>query len=410
MTSTSQRFSRFLTICTASLVLASTGCRDDDDSAVGPERTAGVDASAATTTTSLVFIQISGGGGHSCGITSDNKAYCWGANGSGELGTGSRDENDHLRPLLVSGGLSFRQVKAGLGFTCGVTLADRAYCWGFNGQGQLGDGTKINRFAPVPVAGGRSFHRISAGEFHACALTSGGAAFCWGENASGKLGDGTTTDRLTPVRVKSGGRLFGQVVAGWTHTCALGTDALGYCWGANFSGQLGDGTTTDRTVPVAIRGGRSLKQITAGERHSCAVTTGNAAYCWGYNQYGQIGDGTATFAGHRLHPVAVLGGLSFTAVFAGGFHTCGLTTTKLAYCWGYNAFGQLGDGTVTRRTTPVAVTGGRHFSGLSAGFSHTCAVTTDERAFCWGSNDSGRLGDGTAEVQRLVPAAVVGPS
>jgi len=105
----------------------------------------------------------------------------------------------------------------------------------------------------------------------------------------------------------------------------------------------------------------------------------------------------------------VLGGLSFTAVFAGGFHTCGITTTKLAYCWGSNAFGQLGDGTVTRRTTPVDVAGGRHFSGLSAGFSHTCAVTTDERAFCWGSNDSGRLGDGTAEVQRLVPVAVVGP-
>jgi len=124
MASVNQRFSLF-TVGAASLIVVAIACRSDDESALGPASP----AVTATAATPLVFIQISAGGAHSCGITSDNKAYCWGANGSGQLGTGSRDENDHDRPLRVSGGLSFRQVKAGLGFTCGVTLSDRAYCW-----------------------------------------------------------------------------------------------------------------------------------------------------------------------------------------------------------------------------------------------------------------------------------------
>jgi alpha-tubulin suppressor-like RCC1 family protein len=389
------------------LIVSVPGCHSDSDSPVEPEPTTAVLATAATP---LVFIQVSAGGTHSCGVTADNRAYCWGGNGFGELGIGARDEVDHPTPVPVTGGLTFRQVRAGLASTCGVTLTDRAYCWGDNGEGQVGDGSKTNRSSPVPVAGGRSFRRVSPGEFHTCAVTTSNVAFCWGNNASGRLGDGTMTNRLTPVRVQSGGRLFQQVVAGYTHSCALGTDGLGYCWGGNFSGQLGDGTTTDRTTPVAIKGGRSLLQISAGAQHNCAVTTGNAAYCWGSNHYGQIGDGTVGYSSRRVRPTAVLGGHAFTAVFAGGTHSCGVTTAKVAYCWGDNAFGQLGDGTNTRRTTPVKVHGGLHFSGVSPGFFHTCGVTTNETAYCWGDNGGGRLGDGTSEVARTEPVAVVGGS
>jgi alpha-tubulin suppressor-like RCC1 family protein len=139
------------------------------------------------------------------------------------------------------------------------------------------------------------------------------------------------------------------------------------------------------------------------------VTTSNAAYCWGANRYGQVGDGTSGYAARRLRPVAVLGGLQFSAVNPGGGHTCGVTTDDRAYCWGYNVFGQLGDGTNTKRTTPVAVAGGLKFAGVSTGYFHTCGVTTGDRAYCWGYNGSGRFGDGTTN-DSSTPVAVVAPN
>jgi alpha-tubulin suppressor-like RCC1 family protein len=200
------------------------------------------------------------------------------------------------------------------------------------------------------------------------------------------------------------------VSAGYYHNCGLGMDALIYCWGANFDGQLGDGTTTDRLTPTVIRGGRSFRQVRAGPTNTCGVTTTNAAYCWGTNRYGQIGNGTSGYAARRVTPTAVLGGLQFTAVTPGGGHTCGVTTGDRAYCWGHNAFGQLGDGTTTKRLTPVAVSGGLNFKpGVSTGYSHTCGVTTGGEAYCWGFNASGgQLGDGTT-TNRSTPVAVVGP-
>jgi alpha-tubulin suppressor-like RCC1 family protein len=257
-----------------------------------------------------------------------------------------------LTPVLVSGGLSFAAVSAGFEFdlrehTCGVTTGGVAYCWGSNAFGQLGDGTSLNiKIVPVLVLGGHTFASVrAAGADHTCGVTTGGVAYCWGWNSQGVLGDGTATNRTTPVAV-AGGLSFAAVSASVFHTA--------YCWGANAQGWLGDGTTTGRLTPVLVSGGLSFAAVSAGNGHTCGVTTGGVAYCWGSNAFGKLGDGADS---RSTTPVAVAGGLSFASVSAGGNHTCGVTTGGDAYCWGWNNTGQLGNGTTTNSSVPVGVSG-----------------------------------------------------
>jgi alpha-tubulin suppressor-like RCC1 family protein len=250
-------------------------------------------------------------------------------------------------------------------------------------------------FAQVP--------RINSGGYHTCGLTSTGAAYCWGRNDYGQLGDGTTTNRTSPVPV-AGGLTFQALAAGGYHTCGLTASGAAYCWGSNQYGQLGDGMQTDRGSPVAVAGGLTFQALSAGDYHTCGLTASGAAYCWGNNSVGQLGDGTTN---SRSRPVAVAGGLTLRALSAGSDHTCGLTASGAAYCWGYNSYGQLGDGSTTNRTSPVAVAGGLTFQALSAGDYHTCGLTSTGAAYCWGNNAYGQLGDGTT-TSRSSPVAVAG--
>ena len=342
----------------------------------------------------IIFTQITVGGNHACGRTTSGAVYCWGDNPQGQLGDGTIISRDV--PTLARGGLSFSVVKTGTSHTCALTSSEVAYCWGANTRGELGDSTTTERHTPRLVAGAHKFTQLSAAPFHTCALNADGFAYCWGANFAGELGNGGVADALIPGPV-SGGIQFRRISAGYLHTCAVATlDGRAWCWGNNDNGELGDATTQMRRLPVAVSSAYPFAEITAGNYHSCGVTTSRVAYCWGRNSLGEIGNGS-TSASYIATQVssAVAGGLRFTQLTAGNEHTCGLTPTGAAYCWGVNGLGELGDSTTTYRLVPTAVAGGLFFYDLTVGGLHTCAVRTGGGVACWGWNHYGQLGDGT---------------
>jgi alpha-tubulin suppressor-like RCC1 family protein len=387
-------------------LVAMAGCQENRESPTAPEP---APALAAATTAALPFTQVSAGLFHSCGLAPGNRAYCWGANFAGELGSGLTTGS--ATPIAVVGGLQFVQVSAGSHHTCGVTADARAYCWGGNFEGELGDGTVISRSRPVLVEGGHHWQNVRAGHMHSCGVTTSGAAYCWGYNKYGQLGDGSDlVQRRIPVPV-AGGRLFRRVSPGGLHTCGVTTNDRAFCWGLGGQGQIGDGKTFQRRTPRLVAGGLSWRQVVAsGAFHSCGITWDHRAYCWGFNGHGQLGIGTTNPLICCLTPMPVAGDRQFAILSAGGDYTCGVTIAHVALCWGDNSTGSLGDGTTIERTRPRAVSGGLSFSGVSAGFGgHACGVTTDSRAYCWGGNQFGEVGDGTTNTLRLTPVPVAGP-
>lgn len=270
------------------------------------------------------------------------------------------------------------------------------------------DPSALTFTAEAETEGESGFAAVSAGAFHSCGVSTDGTAYCWGRNLDGELGNGTNTNSSVPVAV-SGSHTFASVSAGIYYNCGVTTAGAAYCWGNNNLGQLGNGTITASNVPVLVLGTLTFASVNAGNSHSCGVTTDEVAYCWGYNGPGTLGNGTTT---NSAVPVAVSGEHTFASVNAGNLHSCGVTTGEAAYCWGDNANGQLGDNTNTNSAVPVAVAGEHTFASVSAsdiGF-HSCGVTTGEAgeaAYCWGGNTNGQLGDGTNTSSNL-PVAVSG--
>ena len=281
-------------------------------------------------------------------------------------------------------------IAAGDDHTCALTASGGVKCWGTNWSGQLGDGTTDDRLTPVDVSGLSSgVTAIAASRYHTCALTASGGVKCWGTNWYGQLGDGTTDDRLTPVNVSGLSSGVTAIAASRYHTCALTVSGGVMCWGA---GPLGDGTTDARLTPVDVSGLSSgVTAIAAGGNHTCALTASGGVKCWGENAFGQLGDGTIDA---RLTPVDVSGLSSgVTAIAAGVSHTCALTVSGGVKCWGENGDGQLGNGTDYSRLTPVDVSGlSSGVAAIAAGWRHTCALTASGGVKCWGSNGYGQLG------------------
>ncbi len=364
--------------------------------------------SLSLTTTSIAPSTVEAGYYHTCVLTSAGGVKCWGDNYSGQLGDGTTA--NRWTPVDVVGLSSgVTGTTAGSAHTCALTSAGGVKCWGYNVNGQVGDGTTTDRWTPVDVVGLSSgVTAITGGVIHTCALTSAGGVKCWGDNYHGQLGDGTTTDRWTPVDVVGLSSGVTAITGGRYHTCALTSAGGVKCWGDNYSGQLGDGTTTDRWTPVDVVGLSSgVTAITGRASYTCALTSAGGVKCWGNNYSGQLGDGTTA---NRWTPVDVVGLSSgITAITAGHHgHICALTSAGGVKCWGYNYSGQLGDGTTTKRLTPVDVVGlSSGVTAITGGGAHTCALTSAGGVKCWGDNGAGQVGDGTID-DRWTPVDVVG--
>jgi alpha-tubulin suppressor-like RCC1 family protein len=283
-------------------------------------------------------------------------------------------------------------------------MTGQAWCWGHNNEGDLGDGdvTGLNKFLPVRVEINAEFDRLSA-SWHTCGLLTDGRAYCWGPDFHGGLGDGIRTYFGHGVVAVEGDLTFLDVATGASEfSCGIVVGGAAHCWGRGDRGQLGNLSTTSESVPVPVSGGRSYTAVAAGPLYVCAIEVGGALYCWGDNVGGQLGNGSTSSS---LEPAPVSGGLTFASVSAGGIHACGITADGSMYCWGNNQYGQLGDGSTTPSTTPREVLAGYSMVEVSAGLGHTCGISADGSAHCWGRNDSGQLGDGSFS-DSVVPVQV----
>ena len=303
----------------------------------------------------LDFVGLASGFNHVCGVASNGSGWCWGWGNTGALGNGSIE--DRNTPVEISGGRTWKQIAVSNAerLSCGLTSTNRAFCWGSNAGGGLGIGSPVAGGAstPQPVAGGREFLQIDVGFAGACALTSSGKAWCWGSGTYGQLGNGSKTSSGVPVEV-SGNHSFIQVAAGYAHYCGLEANGSLWCWGFNSLGQLGDGSTTDRNTPVQVLGGHSFVSVTGGSVTTCALKANGEVWCWGTGISGQLGNGT--FSDSQTTPVPVSGGHVFSQISGGSNGMCAVAADGV-YCWGDNSYGMLGDGTTIKRNVPTRVIG-----------------------------------------------------
>jgi alpha-tubulin suppressor-like RCC1 family protein len=304
------------------------------------------------------------------------------------------------------------------GHTCAILDDGSLECWGEDDRGQLGGGgtdTDMNTPVSVSLGTGRTAVAVSAGTSHTCAILDDGSLRCWGADYSGQLGDGGPafdTDKNTPVSVSLGtGRTAVAVSAGAYHTCAILDDGSLKCWGADYAGQLGDGgTNTDKDTPVSVSlgTGRTAVAVSAGDSRTCAILDDGSLNCWGYDAFGGLGDGGTNT--NKDTPVSVSLGTGRTAVaIAAGGHTCAILDDGSLKCWGSNYVGQLGDGgSNTEQDTPVSVSlgTGRTAVAVSAGYGYTCAILDDGSLKCWGSDNTGQLGDGGSNTNKDTPVSV----
>ena len=282
------------------------------------------------------------------------------------------------------------QVAAGHLHTAAVTKDGDLYMWGYNNYGQLGVYTNVDKNAPVLVNNSttalpaKSVKYVALGYYHSAAITKDGSLYMWGGNGSGQLGDGTTTDRYTPVKIMDN---VASVSLGNYHSAAITKDGSLYMWGSNVNGKLGDGTTTSsRDIPVKIMD--NVASVSLGSSHSAAITKDGNLYMWGYNYYEQLGDGTTT---DRYTPIKIMDNVA--SVSLGDCYSAAITKDSNLYMWGNNGYGKLGDGTTTKKTRPQRVAS--NVQSVKLGYNHTTVISKDGGLYTWGYNYYGQLGNGT---------------
>lgn len=351
-------------------------------------------------------VQVSAGTDHTCVRFSNGTVRCTGMNYNGQLGDGTSQARNVLVP--VQGITNAAAISAGYQHTCAVLMTGQVRCWGWNLMGQLGNGQTggLPVTSPVAVSGITTAVAVTTGYGHSCALLADTTVRCWGSNWHGRLGSGTTSDSTLPLAVAGLSDVV-AVGAGSNHTCALLADGTIECWGSSSFAALGAGPATptiERQRVVGVSNAVGLA-VSGGGFHGCALLAGGGVRCWGENLYGEVGDGGS---GMRWESVAVTGISTATAIDVGYAHSCALLVNGTMRCWGDNWIGQLGNGeSFTQSATPVVVEGVTDALAISASGAHTCALRADQGVACWGNNYSGQIGDGT-NVDRWLAQGVTG--
>lgn len=311
-------------------------------------------------------------------------------------------------PVCITAASEWRDVSAGRYHSISLDRSGVIWTWGCNYAGQLGTGTTLLRSSPGSVIGGfTDWCQVSAGGAHTAAIRTNGSLWTWGSNYYGRLGDGTVTSRSSPVSVIGGFGDWCQVSAGQGHTAAVRLNGTIWTWGENSSGRLGDGAYTAQSSPVSVVGGfTDWCQVSAGGLHTAAVRSNGSLWTWGANNSGQLGDGTSSA---RSSPGSIIGGFTdWCQVSTGYLNTVAIRMNGTLWAWGDNISGQLGDGTTIGKSSPVSVAGGfTDWCQVSAGRYSTVAIKTNGTLWMWGDNIVGQLGDGTT-ASRSSPVAVVG--
>lgn len=355
----------------------------------------GTGGAAGSTSSAGCVAELEVGLDRACAVRTDGTVWCWGRNDALQVDPGGADV---LQPVQVKGfGGAVTAVSVDGGHTCAIDDKGALWCWGNNDVGQLGDGTTDSSSTPRRVAAlGTTVVAVSVGGAGSCAIDDGGALWCWGNNSVGAVGDGTTTERHLPVKVPG---LPGKVEQVSCGTCAVVDDGTVWCWGGNMYGALGvpitdpgpngdDFTRSPARVPSLDGVAQVVRQGT------CALKHDRTLWCWGMNDQGQLGTGVQADPYTPAQVTAL--GSAVVQVAAGGEDACAVKTDKTLWCWGGNAFGEVGDGTKLRRDTPVQVKAlGAHVVAVGAGLFDTCALTDDGTLWCWGKNNHGQLGNGT---------------
>jgi alpha-tubulin suppressor-like RCC1 family protein len=352
------------------------------------------------------FVSVAAGGQFTCALDGEGTAWCWGANRFGQLGLG--DTLDRFVPTRLQHSVPFTRIQAGETHACATDSLAKLYCWGDNRDYGLADTTVRIRARPGTVRA-PEVRELALGTNVTCITDASDRPLCWGTDRHGERGDDRLgSGPLAEPREVQGTHQFVRLTVGRQHACGLTAAGEAWCWGDG--GALGDGSLTDRRSPVAVLGNRRFRELAAGESITCGLKQDNSAWCWGVAFDGQLGQGTPPRPNTFL-PAPVAGSLSFQQLAPGRHRVCALDLDGLAWCWGSNYNGGLGDGSGQSQSQPVRVAGDRRFAQLTSGDFHSCALDTEGVVWCWGENGDARgggaLGDGTMR-SRATPVRVAG--
>jgi alpha-tubulin suppressor-like RCC1 family protein len=338
-------------------------------------------------------------GGIVQGSSAEEGTFSFDANATNNL----VNQNTTFKLTLDGAALAAKDISGTDQTACAVGINSKVYCWGHNGSGQLGNGTKTSSTTPVEVLGISNASKITVGLYHSCALTASGEVYCWGDNPLGQLGINSKVDALVPTLVSSLPPAI-QVDAGDEFTCAVVTNGSVYCWGYGSNGRLGNGSTTNMVVPTLVQNLTDVKQVSAGKNHACAITVSGDPYCWGLGTYGRLGNGLTT---SQLVPVLASNfPTPVQHISAGENNTC-VVAGSSGFCLGDNGYGQLGNGVSADSLVASQVVGlSGNVKSLEVYNNHGCAVLFSGEGRCWGLTGSGRIGSELASGTARTPLTV----